>query len=269
VLLSEGDRRYLPDQLSTIPTAGGPVVLAYNLPELEGELVLDGPAIADIYLGRIKHWGDHRLKALNPELVMPALDIQVAHRSDKSGTTAIFTDYLSAVSEEWRDRVGRGPLIRWPTGDEWSGVGNDGVAHRILLLPGGIGYVAIQYARNAGLEYATLINRTGNRVRPTAEAVQSAVRHGESLPGGSLKPSLVNTAGEGSYPIVGLTYLLVYDDLAYLQDPAAAQGVVRFLTWALTEGQDHAAELHYTALPDEIRQEALEVVAGIKAGEAR
>jgi phosphate transport system substrate-binding protein len=196
------------------------------------------------------------------------VEIHVAHRSDKSGTTAIFTDYLSAVSEEWRTRVGKGPLVRWPTGDDWSGVGNDGVAHRILLLPGGIGYVGIQYAKNAGLKFATLINRAGNPVRPTLQAVQAAVRDGETSPGGLIKPSLVNSLGEDSYPICGLTYLLVYQDLLYLDEPAVAAGTLRFLRFALTEGQDSAAELHYASLPEELRRKALELVATIESAEA-
>jgi phosphate transport system substrate-binding protein len=264
VLLSESDRRYLPGELLTIPTAGGPVVLAYNLPRLEGDLVLDGAAVADIYLGKVTAWNDPRLRVLNPDLDLPELPIHVAHRSDKSGTTAIFTDYLSAVSEDWRKRIGRGPLVRWPTGDEWSGIGNDGVAHRILLLPGGIGYVGIQYAKNAGLSYTSLINNEGNVVRPTVEAVQAAVRHGKTLPGGLIAPSLVNSPGEDSYPICGFTYLLVYQDLRYLEVPEVGKGLVRFLRWALTEGQESSLALHYTPLPEEMRRKALQLVDTIR-----
>jgi phosphate transport system substrate-binding protein len=166
-LFKKSEQRALPAPLLSIPTVLGPVVMAYNLPDLKTELVLSGETIAGIYLGEITAWNDPRIAAINPGTELPNHPIHVAHRSDSSGTTHIFTDYLSAVSDEWRRDVGRGKRVFWPTGDDWAGGGNDGVAHRILLEPGGIGYLELKYAQNAGLRYATLLNRDGHRVLPS------------------------------------------------------------------------------------------------------
>lgn len=171
----------------------------------------------------------------------------------------------SRVSDVWRETVGKGTRVAWPTGDEWAGEGNDGVAHRILLLRGGIGYLELTYAQNAGLRYAALLNRAGKRVWPSVENVQAAesntlVEKGDSI----AKPSLVNAPGDNSYPIVGFTYLLVYEDLTYLNDPVKAQALVRFLEWALTEGQSIAPDLHYTPLPPGLRARTLDRVKQIR-----
>ena len=233
------------------------MVLTYNLPGLsDTELVLSGDVIADIYLGRIRLWDDERIAALNPDVALPTLPIRVAHRSDSSGTTYIFTDYLSEVSATWREQVGRGKTVKWPTPDNWAGKGNDGVAHRILLEAGGIGYVELKYARNAGLAYATLINRDGRAVRPSPETVQAAERMTAAAPNNWIKPSIVNAPGETSYPIAAFTYLLVYEDLSHL-GPHKAHALFDFLTWILTDGQPEAQKLHYAPLPEEVRKAAL------------
>lgn len=261
-LLKKSEQRGLPAPLLSVPTVLGPVVIGYNLPDLKTDLVLSGETIAGIYLGEITAWNDPRIAVINPGTELPDRPIQVAHRSDSSGTTHIFTDFLSAVSKEWRDDVGRGKRVYWPTGDDWAGEGNDGVAHRILLEPGGIGYLELKYAQNAGLRYATLLNREGHRVRPSVESVQQAERNTPATPGTYLKPSIVNAQGELSYPIAGFTYLLVYRDLSYME-PAKANALIAFLNWILGEGQSEAPKLHYTPLPDSLRRRALQSVREI------
>lgn len=263
---SEDELRQMPGELLVIPMVIGPVVLAYNLPEFDADLTLNGPAIAGIYLGRITRWNDPALQALNPGTPLPDLPIRAAMRADGSGTTSIFTDYLSKISETWRAEVGQGKRVAWPTGTEWSGAGNDGVAQRILLLPGGIGYLEMRYAQNAGLRYAAIVNRAGNRVEPSVESVQAAERNTARSPDGLLKPSIVDAPGQESYPIAGFTYLLVYRDLTYLGDPEKAAALVAYLRWALVEGQPHARSLHYTPLPPAMRKGALALVDKIVTG---
>ena len=261
-LLKTSEARALRAPLLAVPTVIGQVVLAYNLPQVSGDITLSGDTIAAIYLGEITRWNDFRLKAINPDVALPDLPIRVAHRSDSSGTTHIFTSYLSAVSAEWREHVGIGKRVFWPTGDDWSGDGNDGVAHRILLQPGGIGYLELKYAQNAGLRYAALLNRAGNRVWPTPGSVQEAERNTLPSPDTYLKPSIVNAPGDNAYPIAAFTYLLVYQDLSYME-PYKAHLLIDFLRWILTTGQHEAAVLHYTPLPKDLRDAVLEDVAAI------
>jgi phosphate transport system substrate-binding protein len=262
-LLKASEERALPAPLLSIPTVLGPVVMAYNLPGLESDLTLSGETVAGIYLGEITRWNDPRIAAINPDISLPDHPIYVAHRSDSSGTTYIFTDYLSAISETWRERAGPAKQLYWPTGDDWAGEGNDGVAHRILLEPGGIGYLELKYAQNAGLKYARLMNRDGHVVLPTVESVQQAESNTPATPGTYLKPSIVNAPGEHSYPIAGFTYLLVYRDLSDM-DPDRAKALTDFLKWILGEGQQQAPKLHYTPLPESVRQAALRDVEKIK-----
>lgn len=261
-LLKASEERAMRAPLLAVPTVIGQIVLAYNLPQVSGEITLSGDTIAAIYLGEITRWNDRRLKAINPDVRLPDLPIRVAHRSDSSGTTHIFTSYLSAVSDSWREKAGIGKRIFWPTGNDWSGEGNDGVAHRILLQPGGIGYLELKYAQNAGLRYAALINRAGQRVWPTPESVQEAERNTPPSSGTYLKPSIVNAPGDNAYPIAAFTYLLVYRDLSYME-PGKAHLLVDFLRWILTTGQQDAELLHYTPLPKDLRDAVLEDIAAI------
>ena len=273
-LLTARESEQLPAPLLTIPTIIGAVVLTYNLPGLTGtQLVLSSDVVADIYLGKIRLWDDERIAVLNPDVALPTLPIRVTHRSDSSGTTFIFTDYLSAVSPAWRAQIGRGKKVAWPTsgkltgnGAKFAGKGNDGVAHRVLLEAGGIGYVELRYALNAGLPYALLVNRAGEAVGPTPQSVQEAERKTPASPENWLKPSIVNAAGEGSYPIAAFTYLLIYEDLTYLT-PDKAHALVDFLSWLLTEGQPEAQKLHYAPLPEAVRREALQRLQGLRLPE--
>lgn len=212
---------------------------------------------------RITRWNDGKLRRLNDALLLPDLPIRVAHRSDPSGTTYIFTDYLSSVSGEWRQRIGRGKTVYWPTGAEWAGDGNDGVARRILLEHRDVGYLELKYAENAGLKYATLLNREGHPVRPTAASMQQAERNTPPAANGGIKSSIVNAPGAESYPIAGFTYLLVYENLAYIKDPLRERALVRFLEWCLTRGQTMAHVLHYAPLPEPLREATLGRIQGI------
>ncbi len=261
-LLNDEERGDLPAPLLEIPTVLGPVVVAYNLPGLDGEVTLDGATLSAIYLGEITRWDDPTLQALNPDLDLPATDIRVTHRDDSSGTSFIFTDYLSSANQDWRLSVGTSKSPDWPVGR--GGRGNDGVAQQVLVRAGGIGYIELAYAENAGLEVATLVNRSGAAVRPTVAAVQEAE---ESTPlAGERKVSIVNAPGAGAYPIAGFTYLLVYEDLTYLDDDEASEALVDFLDWALTEGQAEAEDLGYTPLPTAVAADARAQVAAITTG---
>lgn len=258
-LLNDNELRALSGKLLQVPMVLGPVVMAYNVPGLERNLILTGEIIADIYLKKITRWNDTRLQQLNPGLSLPDLAIRVTHRKDSSGTTSIFTNYLSSVSSEWSEKVGKGKKVNWPT-SFGAGEGNDGIAHQILLQSGGIGYLEYKYAENAGLSYAAIVNRAGKTVLPTVEGVQAAERNTPATADSILKQSIVNAPGEKSYPIAGFTYLLMYDDLHYFENTALAEALISYLKWTLDAGQEIAPQLHYAPLPEELRQKALQMV---------
>jgi phosphate transport system substrate-binding protein len=262
-LLKESEKRALDSSILEIPTVIGPVVLAYNLPDLKQTLRLSAHAIAGIYLGDITHWNDPAIQSINPAVDLPVFPIRVAHRKDSSGTTFIFTEYLSSISSKWSENVGWGKTVNWPTGDDWAGEGNDGVAHRILLEPGGIGYLELKYAQNAGLKYATLINRDGFDVEPGIRSVQAAEKNTPLPQNSYLKKSIVNAKGKNSYPIAGFTYLLVYKDLSYM-DKKKSEALIRFLNWILTTGQHEVHKLHYTPLPEILRKKMIAEVRQLK-----
>lgn len=250
------------EKLLQIPVALGPVVIAYNLPDIKERITLDGNSIALIYLGEIVRWNDDKLQALNPHINLPDRDIYVAHRGDSSGTTHIFTDYLSAVSQRWKTEVGVGKKVEWPV-SFGAGIGNDGVAQQIFLRSGGIGYMEMKYAENAGLHYAALINRDGYTVTPSVKTVQAAEYNTKAKPGEITKPSIVNAHGKFSYPIAGFTYIMVYKNPQYIQSPTLKKGLVEFLTWGLTRGQEIAPDLNYTPLPEDLQTKALALVRSI------
>jgi phosphate transport system substrate-binding protein len=227
-----------------IPTVFGAVTVGFNVQGVE-ELKLDQETLADIFLGKITNWNDPRIVALNEGVQLPDQTIQVCHRSDASGTTDIFTSYLAAVSEEWAATVGKGKDVRWPVG--LGGQGNDGVTALIHQSPGSIGYVELSYAFESDLPTATLKNKSGNFIKPTLETT-SAAAVGITYPD-DLRFSLVDGEGPDAYPIVGATWILVYDEM---KDSARAEALKAFLTWAVLEGGDIAEELNYAPLPDEL-----------------
>lgn len=229
-----------------LPTVLGAVVLTYNLPQVEGQqLTLDAATIADMYLGRITKWNDPRLAALNPGVTLPDADLVVVHRSDGSGTSYVFTDYLSKVSEDWRAQVGSATAVNWPTG--LGGRGNEGVTQQVKQLPGAVGYVELVYALSNNLAYAQVRNAAGNAVAPTLASVTEAAGSAELAPDTDFRVSITNAPGAGAYPIASYTWLLVHRDNPEVQKATLVRDFVR---WAMTEeAQQMALELGYAPLP--------------------
>jgi phosphate transport system substrate-binding protein len=239
-----------------IPTVAGAVVVTYNLPG-DPKLKLDGPTLAGIFLGQITKWNDPAIAGQNPDVKLPDLDIVVVHRSDGSGTSYIFTDYLSSVSAAWKSKVGKNTAVSWPAGI--GGKGNAGVAGQVKQSPGSIGYVELAYAHQNKLAFADIKNSSGNYIAASVPSVVQALATA-SVPD-DFRFSMVNPPGEQAYPIAGATWLLVY---AQQKDAAKGQKLVEFLKWAFTDGQKLAADLDYAPLPDALQQRALDRVKSIK-----
>ncbi len=245
------------------PTAIGSVVLTYNLRNTGTErLKLTPEILADIYLGRITSWRDPRIAALNPGIRFPDLDIVVVHRSDGSGTTYVFTDYLAKVSPEWVRRVGRGTAVRWPAG--LGGKGNEGVTAQVKLLEGGLGYVEMGYAIANRLQFAALRNPAGNFVVPSA-ATATAAAQGTDWPADTdFRVSITNAAGADAYPISSFTWLLVYRDH---RSEAVGRQIRDFLRWMVTpEAQQISVRLHYAPLPEVVLGRVKERIPALRAG---
>jgi phosphate transport system substrate-binding protein len=240
-----------------IPTTLGAVVIAYNL-SLPKPLQLTPDVLADIFLGVIKRWDDRRIAAINPGISLPSKPIVVVHRSDGSGTTAIFTDYLCKISNYWKQRYGQGTSVSWPKGT-LGAKGNEGVAGQIKQTSGSIGYVELAYAEQNNLPYAAIKNYAGEFILPSLSEVTRAA---ESMLGTipeDLRASITN-APRG-YPIAGFTWLLVPRKQS---NRAKGKALVDFLRWALTEGQAYCADLHYAPLPKSVAERALKKVALIE-----
>jgi phosphate transport system substrate-binding protein len=244
-----------------IPTVLGAVVVTYNLPGFTGELKLDGATVADIFLGKVKKWNDPKIAALNAGATLPSTDLAVAHRSDGSGTTAIFVDYLSKVSPEWAEKVGKGTSVNWPAGI--GGKGNEGVAGTVKQTPGAIGYVELIYAEQNKLAYASVKNVAGEFVKPSLDAVTAAAAGAAKTIPDDLRVSITNSDGTGAYPISGFTWLLVYKDQ---DDPAKGKAVADFIWWALHDGEKMAKDLTYAPLPDAVLEKAKAKVKMINNG---
>jgi phosphate transport system substrate-binding protein len=223
-----------------IPVVLGAVVVAYNAP-VEG-LKLSPESLAGIFLGKITRWNDAALARDNPGLKLPESAIVVVHRSDGSGTTAIFTDYLAKVSPEWKSKAGAGKSVKWPAG--LGAKGNEGVTGLVKSTPGALGYVELAYATQNKLPMATLRGRDGDWVKPSLESTSQAAA-GVTLPD-DYRVSITNAAGKDAYPLASFTYLLVYRDQA---DPAKGRALLTFLWWAVHEGQGAAPALDYSPLP--------------------
>lgn len=228
------------------PTVLGAVVITYNLPAVERPLQFSGDLLAAIFLGEITRWNDARIAAENPGVSLPASDILVVHRTDGSGTTFVFTDYLASVSPAWAAGPGRGKQVQWPVG--LGGRGNEGVAGQIRQTPNAIGYVELAFARQNRLPVASIRNAAGHYVEPAIASITAAAEGAiETLgPASDYRVSIVNPAGAASYPIASFTWLLVYT-----QQPDAERGrtLVDFMRWMYTEGQQSAASLDYAPLP--------------------
>jgi phosphate transport system substrate-binding protein len=229
-----------------IPTVIGAVVIAYNVPDVSSGLKLTSANIAGIFLGEIKKWNDPAIAESNPDVNLPDLAINVAHRSDGSGTTNIFTNYLAKVSTKWAAEVGFGKAVKWPAGV--GGKGNEGVAGLIQQIPGTIGYIELAYAIQNKIAYAKIKNKAGKFVAPS-EASTTAAAAGflKKMPE-DFKVMITNAPGEDSYAIAGMTWLLVRPEYSAENGKA----LVDFLKWALSDGQKMAQELHYAPLPDSL-----------------
>jgi len=255
--MSDENLSKAPGKILHIPTVAGAVVMTYNL-EGNPALKLDGETIADIFLGKVKKWNDPKIAASNPGIKVPDKEIVVVHRSDGSGTTFIFTDYLSKVSAEWKQKVGNNTSVNWPTGI--GGKGNEGVSGQVKQTPNAIGYVELIYAIQNKMPYADVKNAAGQFVKPTLESVTAAL--GTANIPDDFRFSMTNAPGSNAYPIAGATWLLVYEQP---KDPAKGKKLVEFLKWALTTGEGMAKDLNYAPLPDEIQQRVLKRIDEIKS----
>jgi phosphate transport system substrate-binding protein len=246
-----------------LPTVMGAVVLTYNLPSLAGtKLKFDGATIADIFLGKITKWNDSRIAALNPGVSLPNLDLIVVHRSDGSGTSFIFTDFLSKVSQEWKNKVGSASSVEWPVG--LGGKGNEGITEQIKQVEGSVGYVELIYALSNNLPAATIKNAAGSFVDPSLESVAAAAASADLKPGTDFRVSITNAPGAGSYPISSFTWLLIRPKM---KDAAKAKALRGFLEWYSTsEAQQMAAGLKYAPLPTPVVALVQDKVKSLKWG---
>ncbi len=232
-----------------VPVTAGMVVLAYNLPGLGGDLRLSRTVCADIFRGRIKTWDDPKIRADNPGLATPRRSIVLVVRQDGSGTTYAFSSHLSAISAEWRDQgPGVGTVLSWP-GNTMRARGNEGVAGRIKVSEGSIGYVEYHFAKRLGLPMAQLQNRAGRFIAPGETSGQTALTHSVTQMPANLRLFMPDPEGEDAYPIVSFSWLLLYDRY---QDPAKAAALKKFVAWGLTEGQNFSRPLGYIPLPGEV-----------------
>ena len=246
-----------------IPMVGGVVAVAYNLPGLTQPIKLTGGLLADIFSGKVTKWNDSRIASANAGLKLPPTDILVVHRSEGSGTTYIFSDYLSSVSASWKASPGKGKELQWPVG--LGAKGNDGVAAQIKSTPGAIGYVELAYAKQNSLSTAQLQNAAGQFVAPSEEAATSAVQAAAAaLPTNTdYRISIVNSPGADSYPITSLTWLLVYQRQT---DAAKAKKLTDFIRWALQSGGQDASALDYAPLPKPVVDKLLTRLDSVSAG---
>ena len=234
--------------LGQFPSAIGGVVPVVNLPGLTpGQLRLSGELLADIYLGKISSWNDAAITALNPGLSLPAEKITLVHRSDGSGTTYNFTNYLSKVSTGWKDGVGEGTSVQWPAGV--GGKGNEGVASYVKQIAGSIGYVELAYATQNAMPYASMRNADGNWVEPSAETFAAAAASADWANAADFNLVITNAAGANSWPITATNFMLMSKQP---KDAARNQAALDFFKWAFHNGQAQANELHYVPLPAEL-----------------
>ncbi len=254
--MSDDNLAKAPGKLLHIPTVAGADVVAYNLSG-NPALKFDADTIAGIFLGQIKKWNDPKITALNPGVTLPDQEIVVVHRSDGSGTTYIWTDYLSKISPEWKTKVGTNTSVNWPIGI--GGKGNEGVAGQIKQTPGALGYVELIYAVQNKMPYADVKNSAGNFVKPSLESVTAALATAD-IPD-DFRFSMTNAPGKDAYPIAGATWLLVYQQQ---KDVTKGKKLVEFLKWALTDGEKTAKNLQYAPLPESVQQRVLKRVGEIK-----
>lgn len=259
--MKDEDLKTAPGEILHIPTVLGAVIATYNLPGLNQPLRFSPDVLADIYLGKITKWNDARITADNPGQTLPANDITVVYRSDGSGTSAVFTDYLSKVSPEWKEKVGTGTSPRWPVG--LGAKGNEGVTGQVKNTPNTIGYVELAYAVQNKLPVAHIKNAGGAFVEPTIESVTAAASASAGSTPDDLRVSITNATGAQAYPIASYTYILVYKEQ---RDAAKGKALVDFLWWGIHDGEAFAKDLQYAPLPPDIVSRAEAKINSITAG---
>ncbi|HEY3380196.1 MAG TPA: phosphate ABC transporter substrate-binding protein PstS [Vicinamibacterales bacterium] len=248
-----------PGNILHLPTVLGAVVPVYNIEGVSAELRFTGTVLADIFLGKITKWNDPAIARLNGGINLPAADITVVHRSDGSGTTYIFADFLGKTSAEWKKRVGISTALNWPVG--LGGKGNEGVAGLVKQTPGAIGYVELIYALQNKISYGMVQNMSGKFVRASIDGVTAAAASAASAMPPDFRVSITNAPGDASYPIASFTWLLFYENP---KDKQAARTMVEFMKWALTDGQRMATDLGYAPLPDSVVKLEMAALAKIK-----
>ena len=235
------------------PMVIGGVVTAVNIPGIgPGVMKLSGPVLADIYLGKINQWDDPAIKKLNPDLKLPSQAITVVNRTDGSGTTFIFTTYLSMISPEWQAKVGADTSVQWPAKNSVGGKGNEGVAGQVKVVPGSIGYVEYAYVKQNNMPYTLLENKAGKFLKPSLEAFEAAAANADwkNAPYGYYL-MLDNQPGEQSWPIAGATFIMVHKDQP---DAAKAQAMLKYFDWCFKHGEEMAKKLDYVPLPESVVQ---------------
>jgi phosphate transport system substrate-binding protein len=248
-----------PGKILHFPTVLGAVVPVYNIPGVSAELKFTGAVLADIFLGKVTKWNDPALTKLNPGANLPGTDITVVHRSDGSGTSYIFVDFLAKVSPEWKQKVGVATAVNWPTGV--GGKGNEGVSGLVTQTPGAIGYVELIYALQNKVSYGTVQNSAGEFVKASVDAVTRAAAEAVKNMPPDFRVSITNAPGAGVYPISSFTWLLFYENP---KDKAQAKTMVDFMKWALADGQKFAPDLGYAPLPDAVVKLELAALTKIK-----
>src|ERR1043166_6865207 len=245
--MKDEDLKSAPGEILHVPTVLGAVVITYNLQGVSQPLRFSPEVIADIFLGKIKKWNDPKIAADNPGVTLPGADITVVHRSDSSGTSAVFTDYLSKVSPEWKDKVGAGVSPSWPAG--LGGKGNEGVTGQVKNTPNTIGYVELAYAVQNKLPAAQVKNSSGSYITPSIDTVVAAAAASAANTPDDLRVSITNATGPQAYPISSYTYILVYKNQ---KDAGKGKALVDFLWWGVHDGESFAKALQYAPLPDDI-----------------
>ena len=256
--MTDAQMESAPGYLYHIPTVLGAVAVIYNLEGVDSPLKFSGKVIADIFLGNIKTWNDPAIQKDNPGASLPHQPIVVVHRSDGSGTTYIFVDYLCKVNSEWSTKVGRGTSVAWPAG--LGGKGNEGVAGLVKQTPNSIGYAELIYAKQNKLSYGLVMNKAGKYIEPSLDSVSAAAK--TKMPS-DFRVSITNSPDPEAYPISGFTWLLIYKNQI---DKAKAQALSRMAWWAIHDAQKYNTELGYAPLPDDIVKKAEEKILSVTVG---